>query len=122
MTIRNSKPLALHIPAPRARPGEAPDFRDVVIPEAGVTPRPAMDTDAAGLRDMAFGLVRVLDMAGRAHAPWDPRLDVARLRRGMEVMLVTRAFDRSPRRRSDRRGGEVWRSVASACVVRGWRP
>jgi 2-oxoisovalerate dehydrogenase E1 component subunit alpha len=93
MTIRNSQPLALHIPMPRARPGEAPDFSAVVIPEAGETPRPSADEPADRLRDMAFGLVRVLDMEGGAHAPWDPRLDVETLRRGMDVMLVTRAFD-----------------------------
>jgi 2-oxoisovalerate dehydrogenase E1 component alpha subunit len=45
------------------------------------------------MRDMPFGLVRVLDMDGRAVGPWDPRLDPAVLRRGLRAMLLTRVFD-----------------------------
>jgi 2-oxoisovalerate dehydrogenase E1 component alpha subunit len=63
------------------------------FPGPGETPRPAVDTPAAEMRDIAFGLIRVLDDHGAAVGPWTPRLSVDMLKTGLRVMLLTRAFD-----------------------------
>lgn len=41
----NLKPLALHVPEPKFRPGDEVDFSAVEVPAAGAAPRP--DTHAA---------------------------------------------------------------------------
>jgi 2-oxoisovalerate dehydrogenase E1 component alpha subunit len=91
MTRRNS--LDLHIPAPKARPGDKPDFSNWRLPEAGATPRPPSDARAADTRDMAFGLIRVLEKDGLARGPWAPHIAPEELRRGLKNMLLNRAFD-----------------------------
>lgn len=91
--LRNSSALDLHVPTPRARPGDRPDFSQWSFPEAGETPRPRIDSEPKELRDMAFGLVRVLDGDGEAHGPWRPRLDAETLVRGLKHMVLVRAFD-----------------------------
>jgi 2-oxoisovalerate dehydrogenase E1 component alpha subunit len=90
---RNLPPLSLHIPEPHYRPGDVADFSNVEIPEAGVTPRPDSAAAAATMRDMVYGLVRVLDDDGKAVGPWDPRLTPERLRAMLRAMALTRAFD-----------------------------
>jgi 2-oxoisovalerate dehydrogenase E1 component alpha subunit len=90
---RRSNALDLHIPAPRARPGDAPDFSGWSFPEPGETPRPEIDAPAVELREFAYGLIRVLDMDGAAIGPWAPRLAPEALRRGLKYMLLLRAFD-----------------------------
>lgn len=85
--------LDLHIPAPQARPGDKPDFSGWSFPEPGETPRPEVDAPALALRDFAYGLIRVLDMEGRALGPWAPHVSPQLLRRGLKTMLLTRAFD-----------------------------
>jgi 2-oxoisovalerate dehydrogenase E1 component alpha subunit len=45
------------------------------------------------MRDLAFSLVRVLNEAHEAVGPWDPKLDADVLRRGLEIMTLTRAYD-----------------------------
>ena len=91
--FRNSSALDLHVPAPRARPGEKPDFSQWRFPEPGETQRPRTDASVAELRDMAFGLVRVLDGDGEALGPWKPRLEAETLRQGLKHMLLLRAYD-----------------------------
>lgn len=93
MSSKKSNALELHVPAPRARPGDTPDFSGWTFPEPGETPRPAVDANAVELRDYAYGLIRVLDMQGRAHGEWRPNLSADMLRRGLKAMLLTRAFD-----------------------------
>jgi 2-oxoisovalerate dehydrogenase E1 component alpha subunit len=90
---RKSNALDLHVPAPRARPGDKPDFSGWRFPEPGETPRPDIDDSAVELREYAYGLIRVLDMEGNALGPWTPSLSAETLRRGLKHMLVTRAFD-----------------------------
>lgn len=90
---RKSNALDLHVPAPRARPGDKPDFSGWSFPEPGEMPRPDVDAPAVELREYAYGLIRVLDMEGRALGPWTPRLEPEELRRGLNAMLLTRAFD-----------------------------
>ncbi|MEX1148179.1 MAG: 3-methyl-2-oxobutanoate dehydrogenase (2-methylpropanoyl-transferring) subunit alpha [Sphingomonadales bacterium] len=91
--MKNERPLSLHIPQPKFRPGDRVDFSDLSIPEAGVTPRPDVETPAHHMRDMAYSLIRVLDGDGRAVGPWDPKLDGDSLRTGLRHMVRTRLFD-----------------------------
>ena len=90
---RKSNALDLHIPAPRARPGDKPDFGGWTFPEPGDTPKPDVDEPAHALREFAYGLIRVLDMEGNALGPWTPHIAPEQLRRGLKYMLLTRAFD-----------------------------
>ena len=85
--------LSLHIPSPRSRPDEPANLDHLVIPEAGSAPRPESTAPAAAIRDLAYGLIRVLDERARAVGAWDPRLDADHLRRGLRAMLLTRVFD-----------------------------
>src|SRR6185312_3002561 len=92
-TLKNSRPLSLHIPEPRFRPGETPDFSNLAIVEAGVTRRPPVDTEPKDMRELAYGLVRVLNTAGEAVGPWAPKIDVETLKRGLRTMMLTRVYD-----------------------------
>jgi 2-oxoisovalerate dehydrogenase E1 component alpha subunit len=91
--MKNSIALSLHVPEPRHRPGDTPDFAGMDLPPAGSTERPEIDTPAQKMRDLAYGLIRVLDDEGRAVGPWNPRIEPETLRRGLRAMLLTRAFD-----------------------------
>lgn len=85
--------LSLHIPEPARRPGQEGNFPPLELPAAGMARRPAVETPAGEMRDLAFSLIRVLDESGRAVGPWNPTLDPDILRRGLRAMLLTRAFD-----------------------------
>ncbi len=89
----NLPPLTLHIPEPRFRPGDTPDFSDIAVPPAGAQTRPPEDSRPVDMHDAAYGLIRVLDGEGRAVGPWDPRLSPERLRAMLRYMLLLRAFD-----------------------------
>jgi 2-oxoisovalerate dehydrogenase E1 component alpha subunit len=89
----NLPPLELHVPEPRFRPGDTADFSDIDVPPAGSTPRPSEAAKPDEMRDLAYGLVRVLDDEHRAVGPWDPRLSPDRLRSMLRYMLLLRAFD-----------------------------
>ncbi len=89
----NLTPLSLHVPEPQFRPGDEAEFVSVEVLAAGITPRPDSAADAGTMRELAYGLVRVLDDEGRAVGPWDPRLSPDLLRRMLRSMALTRAFD-----------------------------
>jgi len=91
--MKNSIPLRLHVPEPQTRPGDLPDFTGMDLPAAGATERPEIDTPALKMRELAYGLIRVLDQDGKAVGPWNPRLDPETLRQGLRAMMLTRAFD-----------------------------
>ncbi|HEY3779394.1 MAG TPA: thiamine pyrophosphate-dependent enzyme [Rhizomicrobium sp.] len=91
--MQNRQKLSLHIPVPPARPGERPDFGRVRLAEAGEARRPDAGASAREICDLAYGLVRVLGDDGNAVGPWNPRLDPETLRRGLKLMVLTRAFD-----------------------------
>ncbi|HVT24470.1 MAG TPA: thiamine pyrophosphate-dependent enzyme [Rhizomicrobium sp.] len=91
--MKNRKPLSLRIPEPEARPGDRPDFSGMQVPEAGIVRRPDPDAPDHEIRDLAYSLIRVLDDNGQAVGPWNPRLDPETLRRGLRVMMLTRAYD-----------------------------
>jgi 2-oxoisovalerate dehydrogenase E1 component alpha subunit len=84
---------SLHIPHSPHRPGESPEFTDLELPPAGAIARPPVDIHANDSRELAFGMIRVLDDAGTARGEWDPRLDSDRLLTGLRAMVLTRAFD-----------------------------
>ncbi|WP_413987782.1 3-methyl-2-oxobutanoate dehydrogenase (2-methylpropanoyl-transferring) subunit alpha [Labrys okinawensis] len=86
-------PLSLHVPEAHFRPGDTPDFGYLDLPAAGEAQRPPMDAKASETRELAFGLVRVLDDEGKAVGPWDPKLDAETLRKALRAMMLTRAFD-----------------------------
>jgi 2-oxoisovalerate dehydrogenase E1 component alpha subunit len=90
---RNLPPLSLHVPEPKFRPGDAVDYADFDRGEAGAVLRPAIDAAPSTMRDLAYGLVRVLDDQGRAVGPWDPRLEPERLVGMLRHMALTRAYD-----------------------------
>ena len=69
-----------------SRPQQQPHDR-------GSTRVGASAADAGTMRDLAYGLVRVLEDEGRAVGPWDPRLSPDLLRRILRSMALTRAFD-----------------------------
>lgn len=88
-----SKP-SLHIPEPTTRPGDAPDFSHIEIPEAGSVRRPDTVADPAEMRDLAYDLIRVLDFDHRAVGPWNPRLTAEKLRNALQLMMLDRIFEK----------------------------
>lgn len=90
---RRPNALSLRIPEPRARPGQAADFGNLRLSPAGTVERPPVDAGAEAMRDLAYGLIRVLDETGAAVGPWAPGLDAETLRSGLRAMMLTRAFD-----------------------------
>jgi 2-oxoisovalerate dehydrogenase E1 component alpha subunit len=92
--MKTANRLSLRIPEPKARPGDLLDFGDLRLVEPGVTPRPPVDTDPAEMRELAYGLIRVLNTKGEAIGPWAPSLKLDRLRDGLRAMMLTRAYDR----------------------------
>ena len=91
--MKNSLPFSLHIPQPKVRPGDEPDFSAIAPPPAGAARRPDIDADPSDIHDLAYGMIRVLDDEGCAVGPWRPRLDSDSLREGLRAMMLTRAFD-----------------------------
>ncbi len=89
----NRPALSLHVPEPAYRPGDTPDFSAIEVPAAGAAPRPDVAAAAVKTHGLCTSLVRVLDDAGRAVGPWDPRLDPDTLRRMLRNMKTVRTFD-----------------------------
>ena len=90
--MRNLK-LQLRIPEPHSRPGETPNFDHVPMSAPGEIRRPDPASPEAEVRDMPYGLIRVLDDEGAAVGPWRPDVSAEQLRRGLRAMLLTRIFD-----------------------------
>ena len=89
----NLRPLELHVPEPRFRPGDKPDFSDIDVGAPGAVPRPDIAAAPATIRDQAYGLIRVLGADGQASGPWNPNLSADRLRAMLRYMMLVRAFD-----------------------------
>ena len=83
----NRPSLALHVPEPKFRPGDVADFSDIDIGKPGDQPRPDEATKPADMKDLAYGLVRVLGEDNKAHGPWDPKLDAETLRNAGSIDL-----------------------------------
>jgi len=86
-------PPSLHVPGPLPCSGKAADFSRLHLSEAGEIRRPAIDVEAAEIRDLAYALIRVLDPNGRAAGPWSGACTIDQLRCGLRAMLKTRAYD-----------------------------
>jgi len=92
-TRANLKPLSLHVPEPKFRPGDTVDFADVEVPPAGAARRPDTAEKPDSFTELAYSLVRVLDDDGQAVGPWDPKLSADVKRRILRAMALTRAYD-----------------------------
>ena len=90
----DSQRLSLRVPEPRYRPGDTPDYSEIRIEAPGETRRPAVDAPAEDMRDVGYGLIRVLGDDDLAHGDWDPGIDGDALLAGLTVMLRVREFDR----------------------------
>lgn len=91
--MKNAPPLQLHIPEPRFRPGDHADFSYLDIPRPEDTRCPDPLAPASEMRDLAFGLIRVLDADGAAAGAWNPNLSPDTLRQALAAILLTRAYD-----------------------------
>ena len=91
--MKNTVSLSLHVPAPKYRPGDRPDFSGATLEAAGAAPRPDVSASARDTHELAWRLIRVLDDQGQAQGPWNPRLNPDTLVRGLKAMILTRAFD-----------------------------
>lgn len=89
----NRPALALHVPEPKYRPGDTPDFSSIIIPAAGTAPRPDVMAEAEETFPLCTHLVRVLADDGQAVGPWDPKLDPDTLRKMLTDMKTVRVFD-----------------------------
>jgi len=90
---RNAPKLALHVPEPKFRPGDTPDFSGLQVPAAGEAPRPDTSAPAAETHSLATALVRVLGDDHKAVGPWNPKLDADTLRKILKDMVTVRVFD-----------------------------
>lgn len=90
---RNLPPLSLHVPEPPFRPGDQVDFAAFEVPAAGAQPRPDIAVAAREIQPLAYDMIRVLDDAGEAVGPWNPRLDSGMLIGMLREMLMLRAYD-----------------------------
>ena len=86
-------PLKLHIPEPAVRPGDAPDFSNVVIPKAGQVARPELNANPKSMRDLAYSIIRVLNRDGEAVGPSAGLLSDEELLEGLRHMMTLRTFD-----------------------------
>ncbi|MFC4255977.1 3-methyl-2-oxobutanoate dehydrogenase (2-methylpropanoyl-transferring) subunit alpha [Altererythrobacter xixiisoli] len=92
-TRQNRPRLSLHVPEPLFRPGDKVDFTHLVIPHAGLQPRPDESCHPRETFALCTDLVRVLDDDHQAQGPWNPRLAPDQLRRILREMALIRAFD-----------------------------
>jgi 2-oxoisovalerate dehydrogenase E1 component alpha subunit len=82
--------LTLHIPTPSGRPGDAASFAHLSLEVGAAATRPPIDAPENTIRDLPYGLVRVL---GVENAAWDPGLSPDVLRAGLRAMAQTRLFE-----------------------------
>ena len=89
----SKKGKTLFVPDAPFRPGDKPDFSNLNLPEAGSSDKPEISVDPSEIRDLAFGLVRVLDDDHKAVGSWDPNLKPSVLKEGLRHMTLLRIFD-----------------------------
>ncbi len=89
----NIPPLKLHVPEPAFRPGDEADFSDIEVPPVDAIVRPDEAAAADSIKDLSFGLVRVLDDDAQASGSWNPGLTAEQLREMLRHMMLVRAFD-----------------------------
>jgi 2-oxoisovalerate dehydrogenase E1 component alpha subunit len=89
--LKDPLPMALRVPTPPHRPGDAPCFAPLW--KKTNLSRPDSLAPFEELREHASGLIRVLQEDGRADGAWQPKLSPHQLRGGLEVMLRARQLD-----------------------------
>lgn len=82
--------LELFIPEPPSRPDGDSDFSRISFDEGAAERCPDPMAPEAEIRDLAYGLIRVLGAKGSS---WDPGLDADTLRAGLRGMVLTRVFE-----------------------------
>jgi 2-oxoisovalerate dehydrogenase E1 component alpha subunit len=90
------RPSLLHLSIPEAGNGLAgrPAWTDLATIDPGSCRRPDEAERAEDIRDLAYGLIRVLSDEGIAVGPWDPHLAPEVLVAGLRHMMVVRELDR----------------------------
>lgn len=83
----------LYIPEPQARPGEAVDFKSMVLEKAGAVPKLDFSLKETELRHLPYALIRTLDEDGNAVGEWTPDITDAQKLNALKSMLLTRLFD-----------------------------
>lgn len=86
-------PLSLFVPEPECRPGDHPDFSEMLIPKAGEARKPPVDVDPMEIHDLAYSVIRVLNKKHEAVGPWANELSDEDLLEGLRHMMTLRAFD-----------------------------
>lgn len=95
MTINNNSPYRskLHVPEASSRPDTIPDFSQIHIPSPLDSKRPNVLVDVEEERELAYGLVRVLDDDHQAVGDWNPKISPDQLRLGLKHMMHVRSYD-----------------------------
>ncbi len=93
-TDKDYPPLNLHVPEPKTRPGDKPDFSHIKISPVGAVAKPEHDVSAQDIKDLAFEMVRVMDEHGKPQGEWALELDEEILRKALRAMMRIRAFDK----------------------------
>ena len=83
----------LHIPDAPVRPGERPDYSFLKIPLPSDSYRPEPLAELESMRELAYGLVRVIDDQGKAGGPWQEDIPINKLKSALRHMLLTRLYD-----------------------------
>ena len=81
------------IPEPEFRPGDAPDYSKVALPQAGAVTLPPLDVEPRLLRNHAFSIIRILRRDGEAVGPWATMLSDDELLAGLRHMMILRVLD-----------------------------
>lgn len=83
----------LYVPEASSRPGKAPDYSKLNLPNPGETRKPPLDCTALETQDVALGMVRVMDDNGNAVGDWAPNLSFDEQRKALRHMMHVRAYD-----------------------------
>ncbi len=92
-TSRSPYRSKLHVPEASSRPDTIPDFSDIHIPSPLESIRPDVLVDVEGGRELAYGLVRVLDDDDKAKGEWRPQISPEQMRLGLKHMMHVRTYD-----------------------------
>ncbi|NNU15590.1 3-methyl-2-oxobutanoate dehydrogenase (2-methylpropanoyl-transferring) subunit alpha [Parvularcula sp. ZS-1/3] len=93
MTGSKTSDRGFRVPQPPARPGEAPDFSNFDFGEPGKLPLLDAEAPVEAFEPFHDGLLRVLDMDGKAHGDWASMVSEEDLKEALTAMIRTRAFD-----------------------------
>ena len=83
----------IDVPDAPFRPGEEASFESWPWNPEDYPMPDAKTCSAEETKELAYGLVRVLDDDGNASGEWDPGLSADELRLGLEHMVRLRIFD-----------------------------